>query len=131
SSGERKVMLDPFLPEKPKDVKRLKAIQKEVHEHFIGLVKARRGDRLKGADRTLFSGEFWTAQQARELGLIDHIGDLRSTLRERFGDKVRTPVISAERGLFGRWFRTDGSAAGRPELAAELISALEERALWS
>ncbi len=134
SSGERKVMLDPFQPEKPEDVKRLKAIQKDIHQRFIALVKERRGARLKGADKTLFSGEFWSAQNAIELGLADRLGDLRSTLRERFGDKVRTPLISAERSFFGRRLSGVGlpqALAGQPGLADELISALEARALWS
>jgi serine protease SohB len=134
TAGERKVMLDPFLPEKPDDVKRLKAIQKDIHEHFIALVKLRRGAKLNGAEKTLFSGEFWTAKTALELGLIDQIGDLRSTLRERYGDKVRTPLISLERSLFGRRLPGVGALddlAHRPGLAAELISAVEARALWS
>ena len=46
TSGENKAMLDPFLPEKPEDVERLKAIQREIHESFIALVKARRGAKL-------------------------------------------------------------------------------------
>jgi serine protease SohB len=86
TSGDRKVMLDPFEEEKPEDVKRLKAIQKEMHDHFIDLVKARRGTRLAAPDKTWFSGEFWTATRAIELGLADRIGDLRTVLRERFGD---------------------------------------------
>src|SRR5476649_982702 len=102
TSGDNKAMLDPFLPEKPEDVKRIKAIQKDIHTSFINLVKERRGAKLKGPDKTLFSGEFWTAQTAIELGLADSLGELRSTLRARYGDKVRTPLISAERGLFGR-----------------------------
>jgi serine protease SohB len=134
TSGERKAMLDPFLPEKPEDVKRLKAIQKDIHERFIALVKERRGGKLSGTDKTLFSGEFWTADAALELGLADRIGDLRSILRERFGPKVRTPLVAAERSLFGR--RLPGVGAGsllanRPGLADDLISALEARALWS
>jgi serine protease SohB len=134
TSGERKVMLDPFLPEKPEDLKRIKAIQKDIHEHFIALVKGSRGSKLKSNDKTLFSGEFWTAQTAIELGLADRIGDLRSILRERYGEKVRTPLISAERGLFGRRIPSLGSLDGlarQPGLAADLISALEARALWS
>jgi len=127
TSGERKAMLDPFLPEKPEDVKRLKAIQKDIHEQFIALVKERRGAKLKGAEKTLFSGEFWTAHNALELGLIDNIGDLRSFLRARFGDKVRTPLISAEKSLFGR--RLPGVDTSR--LADDAFSALEERAIWS
>jgi signal peptide peptidase SppA len=129
TSGERKAMLDPFLPEKPEDVKRLKAIQKEIHELFIALVKERRGGKLKGTDKSLFSGEFWTAQNALELGLIDNIGDARSFLRARFGDKVRTPLISGERSWFGR--RLAGVDNFEGGLAAQLISALEERAHWS
>src|SRR5438105_1434877 len=102
TSGERKAMLDPFLPEKPEDVERLKGVQRRIHEDFIALVKERRGDRLKGQEQDLFSGEYWTGRQAIELGLADGIGDLRSVLRQRFGDEVRTPVISPERSLFGR-----------------------------
>jgi serine protease SohB len=134
TSGDRKVMLDPFLPEKSEDVRRIKAIQKDIHEHFIALVKGRRGGKLNGADKTLFSGEFWTAEKAIELGLADGMGDVRSTLRERFGEKVHTPLISAERSLFGR--RLPGvnfidAIASQPSFADELISALEVRALWS
>jgi serine protease SohB len=134
TSGDRKVMLDPFLPEKPDDVKRIKAIQKDIHEHFIGLVKTRRGGKLNGSDKALFSGEFWTAAKAIELGLADRMGDLRSILRERFGEKVYAPLIPAERSLLGR--RLPGvnfadAIAHRPGLADELISALEVRAIWS
>jgi serine protease SohB len=134
TAGERKVMLDPFLPEKPEDVKRIKTIQKDIHEHFIALVRERRGSKLKTSEKSLFSGEFWTAQTAIELGLVDSIGDLRSTLRERHGDKVRTPLISADRGFFGRKIPGLGSLetlARQPGLAADIISALETRALWS
>jgi serine protease SohB len=139
TSGDHKAMLDPFLPERPDDVDRLKAIQKEVHEMFIALVKSRRGARLTGPDSSLFSGEFWTGNTARELGLIDATGDLRSVLRERFGEKVMTPLVAAERGLFGRripaigagieeGFATGGFADG---FAEGLISAVEARALWA
>jgi serine protease SohB len=133
TSGDRKAMLDPFLPEKADDVKRIKAIQQDIHEHFIALVKERRGAKLSGSDKTLFSGEFWTAKKAIELGLADHIGDLRSVLRGRFGEKVHTPLISAERSLFGRRLPGVGFADAitrQPGLADDLISALEIRALW-
>jgi signal peptide peptidase SppA len=134
TSGEHKAMLDPFLPEKPDDVKRLKAIQKDIHDHFIALVKERRGPKLKGAGKTLFSGEFWTAQKAIELGLADSIGDLRANLRERYGEKVRMPLIAAERSLLGRpkpGVSMMEALAGHPGFADDLISALEARALWS
>ena len=134
TAGERKVMLDPFEPEKPDDLKRIKAIQKEIHERFIALVKERRAGKLHGPDKTLFSGEFWTAQKAIDLGLADSIGDLRSFLRTRYGEKVRTPLVAAERSLFGR--RLPGvniaqALAPQLGLADDLISALETRALWA
>jgi signal peptide peptidase SppA len=138
TAGEHKAMLDPFLPENPDDVARLKAIQREIHAIFIALVKESRRDRLKGADDTLFTGEYWVGETAISLGLADAIGDLRSTLRGRFGEKVLTPLIAPASGmlsgLFGR--RSPGAgalaametASGWPD---EIISALESRAIWA
>jgi serine protease SohB len=132
TSGENKAMLDPFLPEKPEDVEKLKAVQKEIHEGFIDLVKQSRGGRLKGPEKTLFSGEYWTGNTAVELGLADGIGDLRATLRARFGDDVVTPLVSAGRGWFGRVqpgvLEPLLRSANLPE---EIVSALEARALWA
>ena len=135
TAGERKVMLDPFLPEKADDVERLHAIQREIHASFIELVKSRRGAKLDSRETALFSGEYWAGRRGLELGLADTIGDLRGVLRERFGDKVRTPLI-AERGFFGR--RVPGVMAGGlgplwggSNLAEDVIAALETRALWA
>jgi signal peptide peptidase SppA len=127
---------DPFLPEKPEDVERLKSVQREIHEGFIELVKRSRGARLKGPEKTVFSGEYWTGSKAIELGLADAIGDLRSTLRARFGDDVLTPLISPARGWLGRVQPGVGAAGlegllGGAGFAEEIISALEARALWA
>src|SRR6202521_2013448 len=102
TSGERKAMLDPFLPERPEDVERLEALQKDIHGDFIALVKSRRGPALTGPDGDLFSGEYWGGRKAVELGLADAVGDLRATLRLRYGDNVVMPLVSGERGWFGR-----------------------------
>ena len=73
-------MLDPFRPEDADDVERLEALQRDIHDMFIALVKERRGARLAEADEDdIFSGAFWTAQRAIELGLADATGDIRST----------------------------------------------------
>jgi len=135
-SGEHKAMLDPFLPENPHDVERLKALQREIHEGFIALVKRSRGARLKGPENTLFSGEYWTGGKAIELGLADGIGDVRATLRARFGEDVVTPLVAPTRGWFGRMQPAvvAGDFAGLPrasDFAEEAISALEARALWA
>src|SRR5271154_324337 len=90
TAGDHKAMLDPFLPENPDDVERLKSLQRAIHADFIALVKSRRGAKLTGPENDLFSGEYWTGKRALDLGLIDSIGDLRSVLRERFGNKVVT-----------------------------------------
>ncbi len=135
TAGTRKMMLDPFQPEQPEDVERLKAIQAEVHATFSGLVKARRADTLSGSDDLLFSGEFWTGTQALGLGLVDDVGDLRSVLRARYGDKVRTPVIASGGWLSRRLGMVQGTAplglAQGAGLAEGMIAAAEERALWT
>jgi serine protease SohB len=136
TAGEHKAMLDPFLPEKQEDVDRLKSVQHDIHADFIALVKERRGARLTGPENDLFSGEFWTGRKAIELGMADSIGDLRSTLRQRFGDDVVTPLVSPARGWFGRVQPGVGSLRfgdwfERPDFAGDIISALEARALWA
>jgi serine protease SohB len=135
TSGEHKAMLDPFLPTNPGDVERLKALQREIHNEFIALVKSSRGARLTGPEDSLFSGEYWSGHKAVEFGLADAIGDLRSVLRQRLGDKVETPLIAAERSLFGRVRPAVGTTGLeellRGDLAGEVLSALETRALWA
>ena len=108
-------------------------MQREIHDDFIALVKSRRGAKLSGSEDSLFSGEYWTGRRALGFGLVDALGDLRSTLRERFGDKVYTPLITAERGLFGRRAVGIGEfmQQGGTGLAEDMISALEARALWA
>lgn len=138
TAGEHKAMLDPFQPENPDDVARVKALQREIHAIFIALVKQSRGARLKGTDDKLFSGEYWAGETSVALGLGDAIGDLRSVLRARFGDKVQTPVIAPSggllSGLLGRRSAGAGTLTSLNGLAAlpdELISALELRAIWA
>jgi signal peptide peptidase SppA len=138
TAGAHKAMLDPFLPENPDDVARVKALQREIHAIFIALVKQSRGSRLKGADDVLFTGEYWAGETSVSLGLADAIGDLRSTLRARYGDKVLTPVVAPAGGmlssLLGRKSVGAGTLAsldGFAGLPDELISALETRAIWA
>jgi serine protease SohB len=136
TAGAHKAMLDPFLPENPDDVTRLKALQREIHDIFISLVKQSRGARLKGADDVLFTGEYWAGQTSVSLGLADAIGDLRSTLRGRYGEKVQTPLIAPASGmlsgLLGR--RSPGAMEvweGASNLPEAAISAFEARAIWA
>ncbi len=138
TAGAHKAMLDPFLPENPDDVARVKALQREIHAIFIALVKQSRGSRLKGADDVLFTGEYWAGETSVSLGLADAIGDLRSTLRARYGDKVLMPVIAPATGMLSSLLGRKSAGAGPltsidgiAGLPDELISALETRAIWA
>lgn len=137
TAGAQKDALDPFRPEDPADVERIKSVQRDVHDVFIGIVKERRAGRLKGSDGELFSGAFWSGPKALELGLIDGISDVRSKMREVYGDKVRLKVVPLEKGgLLGRLRRSSSAGyeelrTGRLAFGNDLISAIEARSLWS
>jgi signal peptide peptidase SppA len=130
TSGESKSMLDPFKPEKAEDVERLKRLQSDIHEGFKDWVRSRRGTRLKGDDAVLFTGEFWIGKRALDLGLVDGIGELRATLQQRYGAKVRLPVISARRGLLARVRLGSQMGGGFDQIGPSTLAAIEERAHW-
>jgi len=129
TAGERKSLLDPFRPEDPDDVARLKALQNELHDLFKHHVRSRRGGRLKASDDVLFSGEFWSGQQGLALGLIDGLGDVRAVMREKFGEKVRFKAFQTGRPLLARL----GIGSGRvgAEFASTLADEAEHRLAWS
>lgn len=144
TAGVSKATLDPFLPEKSEDVERLKAVQQDVHNAFIAIVKDRRGPKLAAPDNELFSGAFWSGPRAVEFGLADGIGDVRSRMRELHGDKVRLKVVPLQTaGLLSRLRRPEGIFPDRANAgglmptaisstwADDLLSTIEARALWS
>lgn len=142
TAGENKARLDPFLPEDPDDVAWLRGELEELHALFTGWVRERRGDRLKGDEAKVFSGEVWTGGRAHELGLVDGLGTLRGVLEERW-PKAKIVPVSAGKGLVGAVLgRTAASALGSPagalgaaalgaDLVPEALRALEERAAWA
>ena len=73
TAGANKGILDPFLPEKPEQVQHVQAMLDNTHQQFINVVKQGRGDRLKETP-DIFSGLFWTGEDAVKLGLIDGLG---------------------------------------------------------
>ena len=127
TSGESKSMLDPFKNENPKDVKRLKALQTEIHEHFIAHVKSRRGERLN-EEEPLFTGSFWTGARAKQLGLIDEIGAMHSVLAQRFGENVKLKQITAKKGLFSL---AGSSASMVAAISQELVGEIDQRHHWA
>ncbi|MEX2451168.1 MAG: S49 family peptidase, partial [Rhodospirillales bacterium] len=136
TAGANKARLDPFREEQPDDVEHLKTIQNDIYASFTAMVKSRRAGKLKGADETLFSGDFWTGTRALEYGLIDGIGDLRSVMREKFGERVKFRLVEPPRRSLLR--RLQGGSVGLadplagPEAwGAGMLAAVEERLLWN
>ena len=128
TAGKNKVSLDPFQPEKKADIDHLKALQLEIHETFINLVKESRGAKLAD-DPNLFTGMFWTGKKGKELGLVDELSDLRSLIKQRYGHDAKMRLVSASRSLLGR--KTPAISAGLVSSAVDgLIQSAEERALW-
>jgi serine protease SohB len=128
TAGASKAMLDPFQPEKADDVARLEALQKDVHAAFIALVRSRRHGLADDPD--LFTGAFWIGARALELGLVDRIGDLRSVLREQYGDRVHLQPVAAERGFLRRRLGLTGGPDWTAGLLDRLVAVIEERLLW-
>ncbi|WP_295946898.1 S49 family peptidase [uncultured Bartonella sp.] len=128
TAGKNKVSLDPFQPEKKADIDHLKALQLEIHETFINLVKESRGSKLVD-DPNLFTGMFWTGKKGKELGLVDELSDLRSLIKQRYGHDAKMRLVSASRSLLGR--KTPAISAGLVSSTVDgLIQSAEERALW-
>lgn len=121
TAGTHKVRLDPFRPEKEEDVEWLKGLQSQLHDQFVSWVRERRGDRLADAE-DLFSGEVWLGTNAKELGLVDGVGNLRAVMTERFPDAELT-VAEPKRPLLAR--------LGLGGATQSLLTAIEHRTLWS
>lgn len=121
TAGDSKSMLDPFSPEKKEDVARLKSLLGDIHDNFIAHVQARRGDKLAKYSG-LFTGEFWLAARALELGLIDQIGHLDPSMKDRFGDKVQFRRYGPRRPLLSRF---------GAQMAQDALTGIEERAAFA
>ena len=125
TQGNNKSVLDPFQPEKESDVKIIKKIQKDIHNHFIDTVKERRGGKITQTDEVIFNGEFWSGQIAADFGLVDGIDDLYSFIQEKFGDEVKIEYIEQKQSWFKKRF---GVSAVSKEFADNLVSGLVESA---
>jgi len=135
ATSEHKAGLDPFRPEQTDEVEHLRTVQDDIYQAFCRQVRARRGEKLRGEEADIFNGRFWSGRAALDLGLIDGIGDLRTVMRQRFGDKVKLRLIGERQPW---WRRRLGLAAARATRGVEaaalldgLIATAEDRAAWS
>ena len=132
TAGERKSLLDPFLPEEPSDIARLTALQQDIHQSFKEHVRRRRDGKIDEEDETLFTGDVVTGRMAVRNGLIDGIGEVRMVMRARYGDKVKLRPIATQRR---RWpFLSRLPLAGREpasSIGEEVADWIETRLLWA
>jgi signal peptide peptidase SppA len=131
TAGERKSLLDPFLPEEPSDIARLTALQQDIHQSFKDHVRHRRAGKIDAADEALFGGDVLTGRMALNRGLIDGIGEVRAVMRARYGDQVRLRPVVAERRRWSFLNRLPIAAREPFSLIAELADWIEARLLWA
>ena len=125
TAGKNKSTLDPFLEEKTEDVERLKKIQLDLHADFIKVVEDSRGNKLnKNSGIELFSGEFWSGSKAKDLGLIDGIGDLNEILREKFGENIKIKKFEKSKSWLNKKISSSENHID------QLANILEERSIW-
>ena len=124
TAGKNKSTLDPFLDEKAEDIERLKTIQLDLHKDFIKVVEESRGSKLNKSDIELFSGEFWSGSKAKELGLIDEIGNPNEVLKEKFGDDVIIKKFEKSKGWLSKKLSSSNNQMD------QLVNILEERSIW-
>ncbi len=126
TAGDNKARLDAFSPENADDVEWLKGMQSELHQAFIAWVKQRRGKKLAGTDEELFNGDIWIGAKARDVGLVDGIGVMRSVVAERYPD-VEITVISAPKPILARLLNGPlGAAALTDAVVSGVLSAVEK-----
>ncbi|MBS0352077.1 MAG: S49 family peptidase [Proteobacteria bacterium] len=87
TAGANKDRLDPFQPLKPEDVAKVKTVLDQVHQSFINDVLTGRQGKLKGDQKELFSGDFWSGQQAVQLGLADDTLNLWDAMEKEFNTR--------------------------------------------
>jgi len=124
TAGKNKSSLDPFQEEKSEDIERLKNIQLDLHKDFIKVVEESRGSKLKTDGIELFSGEFWAGSKAKELGLIDGLGNANEILKEKFGEDVVIKKFEKPKGWFSKKFSSSINQVD------QLANILEERSIW-
>jgi len=131
TAGDRKSMLDPFLPQNPSDVERLTVLQQDIHRAFKEHVQRRRAGKIDTTDESLFSGDVLTGRMALNRGLVDGIGELRGVMRARYGDKVKLRSFAAERRRWSLWRRLPFTAREPVDAIGDVADWIEARLLWA
>ena len=126
TAGKNKSTLDPFVEEKKEDIERLKSIQLDLHADFIKVVEDSRSTKLKKeGNPDLFTGEFWSGSKAKELGLIDGLGNADEILKEKYGEDIIIKKFEKPRS----WLNKKLSGASESQIE-NLLNIIEEKSIW-
>ena len=121
TAGKSKSMMDPFKPENPADLKKLKGWLDDLHATFIAYVKSRRG--LKLSDNPdLFTGDVFIGQKGVDAGLVDGIGHLVPVMKQRFGDKTHFRRYGQRKSILSRF---------GAQIVGDAVAGIEERAAYA
>jgi protease-4 len=111
TAGEHKGFLDPFQPVNPEDIEQVQSMLNDIHQQFIDVVKAGRGERLKADSPNLFSGYVWTGEQSLETGLVDELASASYVAREVIGAEKMVDYTPSEE-WFERFSKKLGTSIG-------------------
>ena len=95
-----------------------------MHKDFIKVVEESRGSKLKKDEVELFSGEFWAGSKAKELGLIDGLGNANEILKEKFGQDIVIKKFEKSKGWLSKKLSSSSNQID------QLANILEERSIW-
>ena len=95
-----------------------------MHKDFIEVVEKSRGSKLKKTEVELFSGEFWSGRKAKDLGLIDEVGDANQILREKYGEDAVIKKFEKSKS----WLSKKLSSSN--DHVDQLANVLDEKSVW-
>ena len=116
TAGENKGFLDPFSPQSDAQRAHAQRMLDQIHQQFIGVVRQGRGERLKETPE-MFSGLFWTGEQAVQLGLADGLGSLDLVAREVVKAEKLVDYTNTE-NIAERFAKRLGASVGQGAMAA-------------
>ena len=133
TTGKYKSILDSFQKQKLSDIKKLKDIQMQIFKNFKEIVLKSRGKKINKQNKNIFSGSFWAGKEALRLGLIDGIGDLKTVMEKKFGEKIRYIIIKPKesflKGILSKSFYSR-DLLDTKKIINDTIAYIESRNIW-
>jgi len=133
TTGKYKSILDSFQKQKLSDVKKLKSIQMEIFKNFKDIVLKSRIKKINTQNENIFSGNFWVGKEAIKLGLVDGIGDLKTVMEKKFGEKLKyvpiKPKKSFLKSILSKSFYSK-DLVDTKKIINDMMSYMESRNIW-